>query len=93
MFEISFIVMSDLKLSLRSCWIFGTIIFSLPNLIASSIFARILLAALNWPLKPNSPTNAQLFKGGIFFKLDKTEIATPKSEEGSVISKPPPVAM
>ena len=69
-----------------------TILFK-PNLIASSILALRLFACLTWPLKPNSPTNEQLFRGGIFFKLDRMDIATPKSEDGSFISKPPPVAM
>ena len=93
MFEISFMFISDLKLSFKSLWILGTKIFLQPILIASSIFALRLFADLNWPLNPNSPTKAQSFKGGIFFKLDKIEIATPKSEDGSFISKPPPVAM
>ena len=67
--------------------------FLIPNLIASSIFGRRLLDCLTCPLNPNSPINEQFCKGAIFFKLDNIETATPKSEVGSFISKPPPVAI
>ena len=64
----------------------------MPILTASSIFVRRLFDFLTLPLKPNSPINELFAKGGIFFKLDKIDIATPKSDDGSLISKPPPVA-
>ena len=81
------------KLFFKSSFVLGIKIFLIPNLIASSIFDLRLFDSLSWPLKPNSPINEQFSKGGILFKLDKIDIATPKSEDGSLISNPPPVAI